>query len=70
VKDKDLEKLAERLIAEVQKRFGKKVCSPLDFQCGNCQAQALIGYLNWFIDTLDLPPKKRKSRLITYAKKQ
>ncbi len=30
--------------------FGKEVCKELTADCGNCQGQILVGYLNWYID--------------------
>ena len=51
--DKQSLQLAEKLKKYVQKGFGKKVCEELHFGCANCQGQALIGYLNWYIDLLE-----------------
>ena len=51
--DKVSLRIAKQLKKDIQKGFGKKVCKELHFDCANCQAQALIGYLNWYIDLLD-----------------
>lgn len=51
--DKVSLRIAKQLKKDVQKGFGKRMCTELCFDCANCQAQALIGYLNWYIDLLE-----------------
>lgn len=52
-------KLAQAMRRDIQKGFGKNVCKELDFDCGNCQAQALIGYLNWYMNLLEYPASSK-----------
>ncbi|MBI2054952.1 MAG: hypothetical protein HYT39_02535 [Candidatus Sungbacteria bacterium] len=51
--DKVSLRIAKQLKKDVQKGFGKRVCTELCFDCANCQAQALVGYLNWYINLLE-----------------
>ena len=43
---------AKKLVAFLRskKGFGKTICKELYADCGACQGQILIGFLNWYID--------------------
>jgi len=60
--DKASLRIAKQLKKDVQKGFGKRMCTELCFDCANCQAQALIGYLNWYIDLLEWSLEKDRDR--------
>ena len=55
--------LAKQLKRDIQRGFGKRVCKELHLECANCQAQVLIGHLNWYIDLLEWDIKQNKKNI-------
>lgn len=64
--DRKIHQLVTKLKHEIQKGFGKKVCKELHFDCPSCQAQALIGYLNWYMEILEWPEESQQKKKIKH----
>lgn len=56
----ELEKLEliDKLIKQIDKEFGKKLCKEFNPECAVCKAHTMKGYLNWWSELInwDLNP--------------